>query len=72
MKKVVRLGIRIKDCEEVFDEELRPGEIAMQEIIFDEEPETYEGGLFLVHLLGRQEDFLKEHVEVTMEEVPVD
>ena len=72
MKRCVRMAVKIKGCDKVFDEELRPGEIAMQELIFDEDPETYEGGMFIASLIRREEQFLKDNVEVTMEEVPVD
>lgn len=72
MKRAVRFSVRIKDTEKVFDEELGPGVIAMQELIYDEEPEVYESTAFIVNLINTEERFLKETVECVMEEVPVD
>ena len=72
MKRCVRMAVRIKNCDKIFDEGFRPGEIAMQELIFDEDPETYRSTMFHVSLLNREEQFLKDNVEVVMEEVPVD
>ena len=72
MKKAFKLTVRIKDTDKVFAEGWAPGEFASQEVHYDLDPEQYERSTFLMHLWEKQEEMMKEHVEVVMEEVPVD
>lgn len=72
MKKSFKLTVRIKDTDKVFAEGWAPGEFVSQELHFDLDPEQYGRLTFAQHLREKQEEMLKEYVEVVMEEVPVD
>lgn len=71
MKKSFKLTVRIKDTDKVFAEGWPPGEFASQELHYDLDPEQYERSSFIMHLCEKQEEMLKEHVEVVMEELTI-
>ena len=63
------MSVCIKGTDKVFAEGFEPGVIAEQELHFDEDPETYGRPVFLAYLMDKQEEFLKEHVEVIIEDL---
>ncbi len=69
MKKTFKMSVRIKGTDKVFADGFEPGIIATQEVVYDLEPSVYERPMFLVSLMDKQEEMLKENVEVLMEEV---
>ena len=72
MKKAFKLTIRIKDTDKVFAEGWAPGEFASKELHLDEDPDTFDRPTFIYYLMEQQDEMLKEHVEVVVEEVAVD
>ena len=72
MKKAFKLTARIKDTDKVFAEGWAPGEFASKELHFDIDPEEYERPSFIHYLIQKQDEMMKEHMEIVLEEVPVD
>jgi hypothetical protein len=69
MKKVFKMSVRIIGTEKVFAEGFEPGVFVTQELHYDLDPAEYERTTFLVSLMDKQAQFLKENAEVLVEEV---
>ena len=68
-KKTIRMKLRLKDCEKVFDEELGPGVLVSQEMVYTL-PEDYSKVMFAKQVMDDEHDFIERYVEVQIEEVP--
>lgn len=69
MKKSFKLTLRVKNCEKQFHPDLPPGVLVVQTEKYDLPEADLKSNLFIVHLLDREREFLKEYIEVTTEEV---
>lgn len=59
------LKLKIKGCKQIFKEELGPGVLASQEVTFDSDHAVW----IAVGLLEQEDLFIKEVVEVQIEEI---
>lgn len=69
MEKTFKLTLRVKDCEKQFHPDLPPGVLVVQTEKYDLPEADLKSNLFIVHLLDREREFLKEYIEVITEEV---
>lgn len=69
MEKTIRMKLKIKDCDKVFDEELGPGVIASQECTFNGKEKEFESPMFAMRIIEEKDKFMRQHVEVDMEAI---
>lgn len=67
--RTFKMSVRILGAKQTFADDLKPGIIATQEIEFTATPEEFRSPMFIKELVERQDAFLKEHVQVSFEEV---
>ena len=68
-KRDFTLKVKIKGCNQVFQEDLGPGVISLKTIsISQEEIEKRGKNMFAVYLLQEQEKMVQECIEVVVEE----
>lgn len=69
MKKMFRMSLKIRGTEKVLAEGFEPGVFVTQDVIYNIEPDQYERTSFHAALWDKQQEFLKENIEVLMEEI---
>ena len=69
MKRTFRMKLKIKNEDHVFDADLGPGVIMMQELTFDLSEKKYKSPMFAVSMMDQEDIFMKGTVEVETTEV---
>ncbi len=67
--RTFRMSVKALGATQPFDDELGPGVLATQDVSFTALPKEFESPMFMMALAERQDAFLKEHVQVSVEEV---
>jgi hypothetical protein len=69
MKRTFKFSLVARGTDKVFDEELGPGILAVQEAEFNLTPKQYKSPMFVASLLDVEREFIEGLVEVKIEEI---
>ena len=69
IKRTFKMSVRILNAKQRFGDDFEPGVIATQEMTYTATKEEFSSPMFIKALVEAQEEFMKEHVQVSVEEV---
>lgn len=72
VKRTYRFSIQIKDCERVFKDGMRPGELLTVDHTYELEQRQFDRPMFAMHLLDISRELRDEYIDVVIEEVKDD
>jgi len=70
----IKMSLQLNGVEKVFKEDMGPGVVFTEVLSFKDAPEKGEAGynVFCAALIGYEDEFIKENINVLMEEVTDD
>ena len=71
MSRTFKFTLRIKGCEKMFAEDMGPGVLLTQEVVYKTAPKKA-SMMFVKALLDQADEILRDNVEVVYEELPPD
>lgn len=70
IKKTLRLKIRVRNCNIVFEEGMEPGVLGYKDFVFYMKQKEYESPIFIKTLLEYKNDLLNDLLVVDVENLP--